>query len=140
MKKGIFISLFLLLSACTRVEPPPKEPTIKINSIEFKVNGDTILIDEIRWKWAKLGDYPFTTGGDLACSNNSVEFYPDSFHEQDIGLPLNKVAQERFKQANLTPNVANVIKTNTDLSQAVKLGLIICDFNNKQMKQATKQP
>ena len=137
MKELILIGIVLALSACTAFEPP--EPTIKINNSEFKVNGETILIDEIRWKWAKLGDYPFTTGGDLACSNNSVEFYPDSFHEQDIGLPLNKVAQERFKQANLTPNVANAIKPNADLSQAVKLGLMICDFNNKQIKQATKQ-
>ena len=57
MKNGILLSL-LLLSACTRVEPPPKEPTIKINNSEFEVNGDTIVVDEIRWKWAKLGEYP----------------------------------------------------------------------------------
>ncbi|MBW4018549.1 hypothetical protein HG533_06995 [Moraxella osloensis] len=86
MKNGILLSL-LLLSACTRVEPPPKEPTIKINNSEFEVNGDTIVVDEIRWKWAKLGEYPFTTGGDLACSNDSVEFYPQEMHEQDIMLP-----------------------------------------------------
>lgn len=138
MKNGILLSL-LLLSACTRVEPPPKEPTIKINNSEFEVNGDTIVVDEIRWKWAKLGEYPFTTGGDLACSNDSVEFYPQEMHEQDIGLPLNQPAKDNFKKSNLTPNVANAIKPNADLSQAVKLGLMISDFNNKQIKQATKQ-
>lgn len=138
MKKGIFISLFLLLSACQRVEPP--EPNITINNNKFEVNGDTIVVDEIRWKTAGLGDYPFTVGGDLACSNDSVEFYPQEMHEQDIGLPLNQTAKDNFKKSNLTPNVANVIKPNADLSQAIKLGLMICDFNNKQIKQATKQP
>ena len=72
MKKGIFISLFLLLSACQRVEPP--EPNITINNKKFEVNGDTIVVDEVRWKWAKLGDYPFLIGGDLACNNGSVEW------------------------------------------------------------------
>ena len=138
MKKGIFISLFLLLSACQRVEPP--EPNITINNNKFEVNGDTIVVDEVRWKWAKLGDYPFTVGGDLACSNDSVEFYPNELHEQDIGLPLNKIAQDDFKKSNLTPNVINSIKPNADLSQAIRLGLMICDFNDKQIKQATKQP
>lgn len=138
MQNKVIISLILLLSACQRVEPP--EPTIKINNSEFKVNGDTIVVDEIRWKWAKLGDYPFTTHGDLACNNGSVEFYPDELNEQDIGLPLNQTAIDQFKQANLTPNVINAIKPNADLSQVIRLGLMICDFNNKQMKQATKQP
>lgn len=136
MKKGIFISLFLLLSACQRVEPP--EPNITINNNKFEVNGDTIVVDEVRWKWAKLGDYPFTVGGDLACSNDSVEFYPNELHEQDIGLPLNKIAQDDFKKSNLTPNVINSIKPNADLSQAIRLGLMICDFNDKQIKQANK--
>lgn len=136
MKKGIFISLFLLLSACQRVEPP--EPNITINNNKFEVNGDTIVVDEIRWKWAKLGDYPFLIGGDLACNNGSVEFYPNSLHEQDIGLPLNQTAIDQFKQDNLIPNVPNVIKPNADLSQAVRLGLMICGFNNKQIKQANK--
>lgn len=132
MKKGIFISLFLLLSACQRVEPP--EPNITINNNKFEVNGDTIVVDEIRWKWAKLGDYPFLIGGDLACNNGSVEFYPNSLHEQDIGLPLNQTAIDQFKQDNLIPNVPNVIKPNADLSQAVRLGLMICDFNKQRMK------
>ena len=138
MKELILIGIVLALSACTAVEPP--EPTIKINNSEFKVNGDTIVVDEIRWKWAKLGDYPFLIGGDLACNNGSVEFYPNSLHEQDIGLPLNQTAIDQFKQDNLIPNVPNVIKPHADLSQAIKLGLMICDFNNKQIKQATKQP
>lgn len=138
MKNGVFISLILLLSACQRIEPLPTN--IIINHHDFEVNGDTIVVDEIRWKWAKLGGYPFTVGGDLACSNDSVEFYPQEMHEQDIGLPLNQTAKDNFKKSNLTPNVANVIKPNADLSQAIKLGLMICDFNNKQIKQATKQP
>ena len=85
MKKGILIILVLALSACARVEQP--EPTITINNNDFEVNGDTIIIDEIRWKTAGLGGYPFTVGGDLACSNDSVEFYPQEMHEQDIMLP-----------------------------------------------------
>ena len=137
MKKGILIILVLALSACTHVEQP--EPTITMNNNDFEVNGDTIVVDEIRWKTAGLGNYPFTVGGDLACSNNSVEFYPHSLHEQDIGLPLNQIARDSFRQDNLTPNVPNVIKPHADISQAIKLGLMICDFNNKQIKQATKQ-
>lgn len=135
MKKGILIILVLALSACTRVEQP--EPTISFGNTNFEVNGDTIIIDEIRWKG--LGNYPFTVGGDLACNNGSVEFYPNSLHEQDIGLPLNQIARDSFRQDNLTPNVPNVIKPHADLSQAIKLGLMICDFDNKQIKQATKQ-
>lgn len=136
MKKGILIILVLALSACTRVEQP--EPTITINNNDFEVNGDTIVVDEIRWKTAGLGNYPFTVGGDLACSNDSVEFYPQEMHEQDIGLPLNQTAKDNFKKSNLTPNVINSIKPNADLSQAIRLGLMICDFNDKQIKQANK--
>lgn len=138
MKNGVFISLILLLSACQRVEQLP--PTITFNNSKFEVNGTTVTVNPIDWKLTGMGDYPFITSGDLACSNNSVEFYPNELHETDIGLPLNKIAQDNFKQANLTPNVANVIKPQADLSQVVKLGLMICDFNNKQIKQATKQP
>lgn len=131
MKKGILIILVLALSACARVEQP--EPTITINNNDFEVNGDTIIIDEIRWKG--LDNYPFAVGGDLACNNGSVEFYPNSLHEQDIGLPLNQIARDSFRQDNLTPNVPNnVIKPHADLSQAIKLGLMICDFNKQHMK------
>lgn len=132
MKKGILIILVLALSACTHVKRP--EPTISFGNTNFEVNGDTIIIDEIRWKG--LGNYPFTVGGDLACNNNSVEFYPHSLHEQDIGLPLNQTAQDNFRKSNLTPNVTPSIKPNTDLSQAVKLGLKICDFNKQHYRKS----
>lgn len=130
--KVISIILILLLSACTRVEPPL--PTINFGNYKFELNGDTVVVDEIRWKTAGLGNYPFLTGGDLSCSNNSVEFYPDSLHEQDIGLPLNQIARDNFKQDNLTSNVPYSIKPHADLSQAVRLGLMICDFNKQRMK------
>ena len=129
MKKGFLISLFLILSACHRIESKP--PSITFNNSKFEVNGDTVAVNEINWKFANIGDYPFITGGDIACNNGNVEFYPKGLHEQDIGLPLNQAAQNRFKQANLNPNVPNVIKFNADLSQAVKLGLMICEFNHK---------
>lgn len=127
MKKGLFITLIFALSACERVEPIP--PSISINNTKFEVNGDVITLHEFDWKLANLGDYPFTTAGDIGCNNGSVEFYPNGLHEQDIGLPLNQTAKDNYKKANLTPNVPNSIKPNADLSQAIRLGLMICDYN-----------
>lgn len=132
MKNGFLISLVLVLSACNHIESQP--PSITFNNSKFEVNGDTVAINEINWKLSSLGDYPFTTGGDIACNNDSVEFYPEGLHEQDIGLPLNQVAKTRFKQANLIPNFPNVIKSSADLSQVVKLGLIVCDFNRNNQQ------
>lgn len=129
MKNGFLISLVLVLSACNHIESQP--PSITFNNSKFEVNGDTVAINEINWKLSSLGDYPFTTGGDIACNNSSVEFYPNGLHEQDIGLPLNQVAQNRFKQANLTPNVPNAIKPYAELREVVKMGLMICELNSK---------
>lgn len=128
--KNLLLVLILALSACVPVEQPdPPTPALVVNGYSFPINGDTIAIGEWQWQQAKLGAYPFTTQGDLACTGDSVEFYPDQLSENDIGLPLNQIAKNQFKQANLTPTVSLAIKENSDLTNVIFIGLSLCNFN-----------
>lgn len=129
--KRVFIISSLLLSACTPTRPLEDgyDRNLVVNGYSLFINGDTVSIDPFIWQQAKLGDYPFTTAGELACSNDSVEFYPKTLHDDDVGLPLNQTARNKYKQANLTPNVAPSIKPQADLTQAIYVGLSLCEFN-----------
>lgn len=137
--KRVFIIPILALTACTptppspppqvQTPPDPLPPSIKVNGYDFFINGDTVSISNHQWYLAQLGKYPFTTGGDLACSNDSVEFYPNGLHDDDVGLPLNQNAHNKYKQAGFIPNVPNAIKPQADLKNAIFLGLSLCEFN-----------
>lgn len=52
--------------------------------------------------------------------------------KNNVGLPLNEVARIRLKQADLAPNVPQVIKPD-DLRNAVYIGLILCEFNRNHI-------
>lgn len=74
--------------------------------------------------------YPFTAEhGEIACSMNEVYFFPaDTANNESLnGTSLNRLAQIRSEQANLTPSVANTIKPSADLSEAITIGLDHCE-------------
>ncbi len=117
MNKLVFLTL-LSLTACQ-----PNEDT-------YIDTDNDIEVSEVFWAANdNVKPYPFTTEyGDIACSMNEVYFYPDDSanDESQIGLPLNKLAEVRLKEAKLKPTVANAIKPHADLSEAIRMGLDHC--------------
>ena len=87
-------------------------------------------VNEFYWStYGNVKPYPFTTEyGEVACSMNEVYFYPDntSNDESQIGLPLNKLAQQRQDERGMRPTVPNAIKPNADLSEPIRMGLDRC--------------
>lgn len=127
--KKVFISLALAVSACTHTEPPPR--TIEVNGHKLELNIESVPVDELQWRFMGLTDYPFTTAGHIYCFNNAVNFAPYPMKETDVQQPLNQRAVEQLRLSNLTPT-ANSIKPNADLTQAINIGLKVCDYNNKE--------
>ena len=91
---------------------------------------DFIRVNEFYWStFGNVKPYPFTTEfGDIACSMNEVSFFPNNTadDESQVGLPLNKLAQQRQDEIGMKPTVSNAIKPNADLSEAIKMGLDRC--------------
>ena len=60
---------------------------------------DVITVHDLYWStYDNVKPYPFTTEyGHIACSLNEVTYYPDDTinDESQVGLPLNKLAQQR---------------------------------------------
>lgn len=111
--KNIILLFPLLLIAC---QPVVLDDTVSINKADWlAMNSDK--------------PYPFTTdSGNIACSMNEVYYFPNDTINNELsnGLPLNKLAQARSKQAEITPNVENAIIPNADLSEAIRIGLDHC--------------
>lgn len=118
MNKLILITL-LSLTAC--------QPIDNTNSDV----DDTIRVIDFYWStYGNVKPYPFTTKyGYIACSMNEVTFLPDNTadDESQIGLPLNKLAQQRQNAIGMKPTVSNAIKPNADLSEAIRMGLDRCE-------------
>ncbi len=116
MNKLILITL--LLTACQPID----------NTVND--TDDFIRVDEFYWStFGNVKPYPFTTQfGDIACSMNEVYFYPDDTADDEwqVGLPLNKLAQQRQDAIGMKPTVSNAIKPNADLSEAIRMGLDRC--------------
>lgn len=96
---------------------------------------DAITVHDLYWSgYGNVEPYPFTTEyGHIACSLNEVTYYPDDTinDESQVGLPLNKLAQQRQDENGITTTVPNAIKPNADLSEAIRMGLDRC----KQVQQ-----
>ena len=100
-----------------------------------------INVSEASWTLDNKGTYPFTaTKGEISCASHPVKgrevyFAPEGFTDEDyIGTPLNQPAILSLEQANMSPNVPYMIKKGANLSEAIKIGLQVCD----EMQDALK--
>lgn len=97
----------------------------------FDDTDDFIRVNEFYWStFGNVKPYPFTTQfGDIACSMNEVSFFPDDTanDESQVGLPLNKIAEQRQNESGIKSTVKNAIKPNADLSEAIRMGLDRCE-------------
>lgn len=93
-----------------------------------------IVVSEQTWSKYYTTPYPFTVPeGEIACASNpsfgrEVFFHPKGYTDESyVGIPLNKAAVDGLKLSRLTPNVPYSVKEGADLSEAVQIGLKVCD-------------
>ncbi|TEW87516.1 hypothetical protein [Psychrobacter sp. 230] len=92
-----------------------------------------VTVHEAFWPADHDTPYPFTTSGEISCVyypefGTEVYFEPAGYSKDSaIGTPLNKAAAESLKKDGLTPNVPYSIKKGADLSEAVEVGLKLCE-------------
>ncbi|MDV2860309.1 hypothetical protein R0I52_06250 [Psychrobacter sp. CAM01] len=121
----------LSLAACT-----PSQN----NSYASQFVSGYVVVHEIFWFADHDRPYPFTTSGEISCVyypefGTEVYFEPAGYiHDSSIGTPLNKAAAESLKQGGLVPNVPYSIKKGADLSEAVQVGLKVCNEYKKSSK------
>lgn len=121
----------LSLAACT----PSQD-----NSYASQFVSGYVVVHEIFWFADHDRPYPFTTSGEISCVyypefGTEVYFEPAGYiHDSSIGTPLNKAAAESLKQEGLVPNVPYSIKKGADLSEAVQVGLKVCNEYKKSSK------
>ena len=121
MKKLIIILPILALTACTTAKQDDSYGAgfVTVNESTWHINNDT--------------PYPFTTSGEIACSDHvefgrGVFFAPTGFTDESyVGTPLNKAAANILKVSGITSNVPYSIKKGIDLSEAREVGLRVCD-------------
>ena len=117
MNKPIYLLTFLILTAC---QPFQDYETVD----DFKPVNEALWVAE-----GNLKPYPFTVKyGNIACTMNAVYFFPDDTanDESQVGLALNRLAEDSLKKDNIQPTMTNTIKSNHDLSEAISIGLDIC--------------
>lgn len=96
------------------------------------VSGNTV-VHEVFWGIDHKTPYPFTTSGEILCVyypdfGIEVYFEPAGYSkDSSIGTPLNKAAAKALKRDGMEPNVPYSIKEGADLSEAVEVGLRLCD-------------
>ena len=93
-----------------------------------------IVVSEASWGKDHTTPYPFAVPeGEISCGSHpafdrEVVFAPKGYTDESyVGTPLNKSAVEGLKRSNLTSNVPYSIKEGADLSEAIKIGLKLCD-------------
>jgi hypothetical protein len=92
-----------------------------------------IVVSEASWGADYDTPYPFTVDGEISCGNhpaNGREVYFEPVGHTDesyIGTPLNQAASKSLKQDGMKPNVPYSIKEGADLSEAIEIGLRLCD-------------
>lgn len=120
MKKLIILPL-LALAACATEQQDDSYGAgfVVVNESTWHINNDT--------------PYPFTTSGEIACSDHvefgrGVFFAPKGFTDESyVGTPLNKAAANILKVSGMAPNVPYSVKDGVDLSEAIQLGMRVCD-------------
>ena len=96
------------------------------------VSGHT-MVHEVFWGADHDTPYPFTTSGEISCVHYpdfgiEVYFEPAGYSkDSSIGTPLNKAAADALKRDGMEPNVPYSIKEGADLSEAIEVGLKVCD-------------
>ena len=98
-----------------------------------------IVVNEQTWNDSYITPYPFTVPeGEIGCASNpafgrEVYYHPKVYTDESyIGTPLNKSAVDGLQLGRLTSNVPYSVKEGADLSEAVKIGLRVCDeFEDK---------
>ncbi|WLW65188.1 hypothetical protein [Psychrobacter sp. van23A] len=114
----------LSLAACT----PSKD-----DSYASQFVSGYVAVHEMFWSADHDTPYPFTTSGEISCVyypefGIEVYFEPVGYiDESSIGTPLNKAAAKALKRDGMKPNVPYSIKEGADLSEAVEVGLRVCD-------------
>tara|TARA_R110002126_G_scaffold38679_8_gene115379 strand:- start:3230 stop:3607 length:378 start_codon:yes stop_codon:yes gene_type:complete len=92
-----------------------------------------IAVHEAFWPADHDTPYPFTTDGEISCVyypdfGIEVYFEPAGYSkDSSIGTPLNKAAAKALKRDGMKPNVPYSIKEGADLSEAVEVGLSLCN-------------
>ena len=110
----------LSLAACTPVQ-------------EENYGYGYVVVHEAFWGAEHDTPYPFTTSGEITCSDHielgrGVFFNPVGFTDESyVGTPLNKAAADIIKLSRITPNVPYSVKKGADLSEAREVGLKVCD-------------
>lgn len=119
------ISLAILpIAACT----PSQDDSY---ARQFVSGG--VTVHEAFWPVDHDTPYPFTTDGEISCvyyPDFGIEVYFQPFgyiEDSSIGTPLNKAAANSLKKDGMIPNVPYSIKEGADLSEAVEVGLKVCD-------------
>lgn len=93
-----------------------------------------VEVSEAVWDKDHSNPYPFIVPeGEISCGSlpafgREVVFAPKGYTDEPfVGTPLNKSAVEGLKRSNLTSNVPYSIKEGADLSEAIQVGLKLCD-------------
>jgi len=92
-----------------------------------------VLVHEAFWGADHDTPYPFTVSGEIVCGvhpifGREVQFLPVGFTDESyIGTALNQTAENTMKHYNMPSNVPYRIKKGADLSDAIKIGLRVCD-------------
>lgn len=120
MNKLILAAAMLALTACTTAQDDSYGAGFAVvNESTWHINNDT--------------PYPFMTSGEIACSDHvefgrGVFFAPTGFTDESyVGTPLNKAAANILKVSGIVPNVPYNVKDGVDLSEAIVVGLRVCD-------------
>lgn len=100
-----------------------------------------INVNEMQWSLEHSSLYPFTVAyGEISCGfhpafGREVYFAPEGFTDESyIGTPLNKSAVDGLQLGRLAPNVPYSVKKGHDLSEAVQIGLKVCDEQSDMLK------
>lgn len=121
--------------ACT---PLPKND---VTHDEFYGAG-FIEVSSATWSSRYTSPYPFTVAaGEIVCSahpsfGRMVYFMPTGFTDESyIGTPLDQAAANSLKREEISSNVPYSIKKGADLSDAIKIGLQVCDEQQDMLKK-----
>ena len=99
-----------------------------------------VVVDDSTWGENHTTPYPFTAAGEISCGSHpefgrEVYFEPEGhIDESNIGTPLNKSALDSLNQANMSANVPYSIKEGADLSDAIQIGLRVCDEQKDRLE------
>ncbi len=130
MNKLFLGPALLLIIACTDV------------TLEHDDNygAGYISVSEALWPTEHAKPYPFTVPyGEISCGSHpnfgrQVYFEPKGFTDESyIGTPLNKSAVDALNQASMRPNVPYSVKEGADLSEAIEVGLMVCDEHQEML-------